>query len=1403
MKSDSTPKSLFDELKQIIETVEPESILEALKDKALNVEIKKREQFENVLLKLAQEIPDKGIRPILYEAMVSLQSNWGKNQPKQMLQNKFWAAIEEEAYEEAALIYRELAKQGLDYIDTFHLGEGQLIALVTTEEQMILRYSEDELIFYDFKLEQSSNIKMPGTHKIIDVIAPYPFRLSPDSTKEKEPDKKIWILLKNKEGKKDVFYLDPGGIYSTTIDSNLIEQRAFPFYEEENVTIQLSYCKGQLLLASKNAVYYRKNDTWKKWYAAIDSEITAFDFVEAGFWVGHANGDVRILKDLEYVGVRDAFKQYDKAIRRIHRSGNFLLISCYNCLCITDHAGSVVLGPVETHSDIVHSVVLNNEFVLTHMANGMLMARELRQGNIRWQINLGDIFETIFTSNGFVCCNKKNGDTRIFENPLFPRMAKVLASMNIFVDIHSIEAGPDAPVRYISEFIGRKKILDEIKSKSTAHFLFQGEPRVGKTSLLNVLCDTLSESGKCCFIDIAQLLKDSNSYPEFEKHFIDKCLGQHFLNLSDLAEKNGYQAFREMVARIRGSRLFCIFCLDNFLAPEHFDKESLSDYKTFLRSMLVLHEVRVIMTCNSSDMSTIDNFFDGFNDILSKRRLFHRRIFLFSEMEVKNALRKNVSPDQDTVDEMYKYIGRFPHLVHLYDNLDVKRHSIEVQSRKIAKEFSNKVFEYFRDLSPDAYLLIATCIKNNILSEKTGYATFHDNFPFLKSSLPRPDLEQALKDINGYGDGFFADSDKESFTISLKEDATLFHKASSYISWLNDFSILFDFTSSPDQKGAHEVAQTFTKITESTLELDAYPGEFMKKYKKVFYVKKLTDEGRRALDMPLATFIVIPLKPWQKSLHKHAFNDLHVSIQELERLSGKFYILLLELHGTPAETIKGNLIGLERISIIDAPKMKNIILDKTPGQKASEYIFDQLSIKERSPYTTAGAVPDELFFGREMEIQLIRGLPENIGIFGIRTIGKTSLLGRLNKDIKSQKRWNVYSMDCARIDSEELLLKNLAEKMSIPFESISDMEEFRRYVTKEAESSGKQFLFLLDEVDRLVQYDTGHEEEIFNTFNRLTTEAMENGKYAARFILFGFQTMFEQMKNPNSRLYNFMVFLPLKPLDVVSALALVTNPIEKIRVRWKDKNDASYLVDNCSCHPRLMQSACHSLLTILDSKKDNKDVIERIDVDRALTSADFREMCMRFYQNPEDEKEKKEPRKKTLFHPFSKTTSSNRNGTQSEKPGKGNHFWNDLHRITILSAIRLGFEGNKERFTIRDIQGELKRRGLNISPNAMRIILDHLCLSGNFRLLTEATLIAHEDADVQKKVEQNKGIKSDKKNLTVGKPDDKKFPKFIYEFGVKIFPQLLVAHFGGIDQCKDELKELVAKKDWEAWLRRY
>lgn len=164
----------------------------------------------------------------------------------------------------------------------------------------------------------------------------------------------------------------------------------------------------------------------------------------------------------------------------------------------------------------------------------------------------------------------------------------------------------------------------------------------------------------------------------------------------------------------------------------------------------------------------------------------------------------------------------------------------------------------------------------------------------------------------------------------------------------------------------------------------------------------------------------------------------------------------------------------------------------------------------------------------------------------------------------------------------------------------------------------------------------------------------------------------------------------------------------------------------------------------------------------------------------------------------SKAPETNRKTTPVRK-----EFLNDLHRITILAAIDLLFNKRRERFTLKDIYDELHDYGIDVSPNITRNILDHLCLSNNFRLVDDTTIFTSRGDTVINELLQKTDME-DLKNVTLHseKPialtdNDLTISQFNYEFGVKIYPRLLVRHFGGLEQCEQERKMLISKGEWK------
>ncbi|MCK4761358.1 MAG: ATP-binding protein [Candidatus Aminicenantes bacterium] len=498
---------------------DPGTLLSELKEKAQNVEINKRKDFENNLLRLAQETTEVEKRSAVYEVLVSLQSIWNQYKPEKGLQEKFHAAFDVKNYKEAEEIYKRLANQGLDYIGTFQTGEGRFTPISSEKEDMILHYSKNSLKLYNLHLEPLASPVELDAMEVIDVFIPFPHQFSGcqevKAAKTENSPPPIWLLLENEKGHKGVVSVDIESIIREDIDYTDIEiQVKYLDHKMKNV-FRLSYFQNHLLLISDNSLYYRKeNEECERWYSTgkMETKITVVEPTREALWVGHSNGDVVILKSLQYVGVRSVLKKFSEEIKGIRGVERYVLVFRKNILGIADFAGNPVSKPLKTHCEIIQSVPIENKFILMLLANGMLIARDFNQGNIRWQINIGDIYETLFVFGQYVYCAKSDGQTLMFKIPPFHTMAKEFESKRIYVEKQFLESGPNEPIKYISDFVGRKDLLNEIKEKSNAHFLIYGEPRVGKTSLLNVLRDALSETAGCCVVDMEQLLKETGSY---------------------------------------------------------------------------------------------------------------------------------------------------------------------------------------------------------------------------------------------------------------------------------------------------------------------------------------------------------------------------------------------------------------------------------------------------------------------------------------------------------------------------------------------------------------------------------------------------------------------------------------------------------------------------------------------------------------------------------------------------------------------------------------------------------------------------------------------------------------------------------------------------------------------------
>lgn len=233
------------------------------------------------------------------------------------------------------------------------------------------------------------------------------------------------------------------------------------------------------------------------------------------------------------------------------------------------------------------------------------MAREWEQDRILWQINLEDTFDMLFSTRKFFLLGKFNGKIIQFQVPHIQELKKELEQRNISVEQQTLEIEPFAPIRYMTDFIARTSIFNQVRATANSHLLIHSEPLLGKSSILHVLRDLLAEKARCFVFDAQELLADAKSFQEFEKNLIGACLRQHYFNFSDLTHQDGYRAFRSLVDTVISNKSYCLFGIDNFTVPHHFDKENLEEFWSLIRSLMQHPQVRLVFTCTNKEKNRV------------------------------------------------------------------------------------------------------------------------------------------------------------------------------------------------------------------------------------------------------------------------------------------------------------------------------------------------------------------------------------------------------------------------------------------------------------------------------------------------------------------------------------------------------------------------------------------------------------------------------------------------------------------------------------------------------------------------------------------------------------------------------------------------------------------------------
>lgn len=296
-----------------------------------------------------------------------------------------------------------------------------------------------------------------------------------------------------------------------------------------------------------------------------------------------------------------------------------------------------------------------------------------------------------------------------------------------------------------------------------------------------------------------------------------------------------------------------------------------------------------------------------------------------------------------------------------------------------------------------------------------------------------------------------------------------------------------------------------------------------------------------------------------------------------------------------------NLIALDENDI------KKIICSAEPREYFRKTILKELSLEKVSPYQTAGVAKTN-FYGRiEIINRIIRNMNTSYAIVGSRKIGKSSLLWKIkeNQPLHTAFIFMDLEYEFSNVKNYNTFLKSLKTeiadhlKKKVNFGFLPFFQGINRLpaVLRKLSRNGNRVVFILDEMDKLLEFDKNHDYQLMRIFRNLSQENL------CQFIFAGFRELYHIKRDINNPLYNFYEEIPLLPLEKEHALELVTKPMESIGVKYHNENDRELIFHYTAGHPNLIQFFCKHLLEQIEKHEDiSRRIIFQEDIEAVFNT---------------------------------------------------------------------------------------------------------------------------------------------------------------------------------------------------------
>lgn len=285
-----------------------------------------------------------------------------------------------------------------------------------------------------------------------------------------------------------------------------------------------------------------------------------------------------------------------------------------------------------------------------------------------------------------------------------------------------------------------------------------------------------------------------------------------------------------------------------------------------------------------------------------------------------------------------------------------------------------------------------------------------------------------------------------------------------------------------------------------------------------------------------------------------------------------------------------------------------------PRDRLNTLLLEQTDLTKLSPFVVRGVAPSRVFYGREQEeATLLSTLSTNsVALLGGRRIGKTSLMQHSFGRLKAANMRPFFG-DCQVVrtwqDFGHLAHREWGFR---PTDNFRPQDLFE-LVASLANGHDSPLIFLLDEVDQLLDWDKSHsDDEVPEAFFRACRSISQQGR--AQFVFSGERTIAYSLWDATSPHWNFCRPLMLQQLARPEANALISEPLEALGIRISDR--PSFLAGawgTSDGHPELLQYLGDKLVSLVN-ERDRKDIhVSAEDIANITSQYDFGEQYLETY----------------------------------------------------------------------------------------------------------------------------------------------------------------------------------------------